>query len=666
MPKISPAQILLLSLLLNGCFCAAIAATAIALPSTWILLLALTVGCGLLAGITLWIPGSPTPNGFWLYGALPLTAAIALYFLGVSGSLNDDFKTTAAYLSPILFVLGTVVPVLGILWQRWRRWRKAAIASRQGLAIAVRSEVELRQQQSLHNAVRQYLVREPAQTPVARLWDVEVKMGKQPKQKLPPDRRILDVLVGEAKPAEKKDAEDSQLRMRTIAGIVLILGAPGSGKTSTVLELAGDLCDRALQDESAPVPVVLDLARWHGDRSLERWLVEEVTDKYDVTPQLTRELLASDRLLPLLDGLDELDSDRQEECLSAIGRSQREGHPLPLVISTCMDSYQQRQTRLRLHSAIGLKPLSVEQIEDYLLNSRSRELWENIQSDRNLLKLAKTPLLLNLMTVAYEEILIHSWKRLTSRDERQQYAINAYIRRQLYRDMDSRWYRGKTQPSAEQTKQWLRGLATGMSDRNLTVFSVEHLPAISLHSSWNSLQYPLTILLSCSAIYVLSFFAIYGIEVGKIYGFLFAAIVLSCAALVVVKASDIEIKTTSYQMLWLSAAASVSCCLLGLVSFQAIGAILSQINGKGTGVMYLLSVLFFIAAISPLLGLLGGILTGIPWIKHLSARLVLWRNGETPWNYTRFLNYLSERLFLKRVGNRYRFIHTLVRDRLNG
>ena len=66
-------------------------------------------------------------------------------------------------------------------------------------------------------------------------------------------------------------------------------------------------------------------------------------------------------------------------------------------------------------------------------------------------------------------------------------------------------------------------------------------------------------------------------------------------------------------------------------------------------------------------GLLLGLLvamprSGTPVIKHFTLRLILYRNGYIPWNYARFLDYCTERLFLQRVGGRYRFIHKLLQD----
>jgi len=47
---------------------------------------------------------------------------------------------------------------------------------------------------------------------------------------------------------------------------------------------------------------------------------------------------------------------------------------------------------------------------------------------------------------------------------------------------------------------------------------------------------------------------------------------------------------------------------------------------------------------------------------HFSLRLILYRNGSIPWNYARFLDYCTKRLFLQRVGGRYRFIHRLLQE----
>ena len=62
------------------------------------------------------------------------------------------------------------------------------------------------------------------------------------------------------------------------------------------------------------------------------------------------------------------------------------------------------------------------------------------------------------------------------------------------------------------------------------------------------------------------------------------------------------------------------------------------------------------------IGLLFGLFStaGIACIQHFTLRLLLYYNGCIPWNYARFLNYATERIFLQKVGGGYIFIHRLL------
>ena len=59
---------------------------------------------------------------------------------------------------------------------------------------------------------------------------------------------------------------------------------------------------------------------------------------------------------------------------------------------------------------------------------------------------------------------------------------------------------------------------------------------------------------------------------------------------------------------------------------------------------------------------LGLSLSGRACIQHFALRFVLYRSGLSPWNYARFLNYATDRMFLQRIGGRYRFIHKLLQE----
>jgi len=64
-------------------------------------------------------------------------------------------------------------------------------------------------------------------------------------------------------------------------------------------------------------------------------------------------------------------------------------------------------------------------------------------------------------------------------------------------------------------------------------------------------------------------------------------------------------------------------------------------------------------------GLIGGLIAAIfgggkACIQHLTLRLILYAHGCIPWNYARFLDYATERIFLQKVGGGYIFIHRLL------
>ena len=101
-------------------------------------------------------------------------------------------------------------------------------------------------------------------------------------------------------------------------GLLLILGEPGSGKTTTLLELARTLLERARDDIKERVPVVLNLSSWKKKQPLAEWISGELSEKYRVPRKIARFWLQHDYLLPLLDGLDEVETLMQPDCVAAI------------------------------------------------------------------------------------------------------------------------------------------------------------------------------------------------------------------------------------------------------------------------------------------------------------------------------------------------------------
>jgi predicted NACHT family NTPase len=357
-----------------------------------------------------------------------------------------SFASISLFLFAIAGGIGCALPrVNGILSKGYKKFNRI------DLLTAVDKEITLRLQQTLHNAVLKTLLHEDPPKQTLRP-DIDVKIAKQPRYELPSDANIITVF---------DQAE----------GKMLILGAPGSGKTTLLLDLANALCQRAFNDDSAAIPVLFDLMGWREDQTLANWLVLELNTKYNIPSNEADFLLKSGKLLLLLDGLNEL-KNRQEQCILAINQFVANcSYPIHLAISTRFNEYKAGKGRLRLKAAILLRPLNETKIREYLINARSRELWHNIETEPNLLELAKTPLLLSMMTLAYEEILIHSWKRLTEKEELRQYLFNAYIRRQLSKPINAR-----KQPTPDKVRSWLIWLAKQLEINHQPQFSLDNIP----------------------------------------------------------------------------------------------------------------------------------------------------------------------------------------------
>ena len=251
--------------------------------------------------------------------------------------------------------------------------------TQQELLDWVAHEVDSRLKNSLHNRVSILLEKEEDPTQVNPPWAIDVKIGTRQPFRLPSNTTITNIY----------DRED-------IKGRLLILGAPGSGKTTTLLQLAQVLINRAEEDVNQPVPVLLNLSSWKDDKqSIKDWIIADLKLKYGVRKDIGQQWLEEAVIIPLLDGLDELASARQSLGVERINQFLQPSSWLsPLVVCSRSEEYQRAATQLGLNGSTILQPLNQEKIRDYVLRTEGEQLWDSIKDDPSFMNLAQTPLLL--------------------------------------------------------------------------------------------------------------------------------------------------------------------------------------------------------------------------------------------------------------------------------
>jgi energy-coupling factor transporter ATP-binding protein EcfA2 len=607
--------------------------------------------------------------------------------------------------------------------------------AQQELLNYVASQVEGRLNYSLHNRVSIFLELEKEEDPsqVNPPWEIYVKIGTKKSSMLSSETKITDIY-------DRKD----------IQGRLLILGAPGSGKTTMLLQLAQVLICRSQEDINQPIPVLLDLSSWKDDKqSIKNWILDELTAKrykpIKIRKDIAEKWLADGTILPFLDGLDELASDRQEACVKLINQFlNSEWGVKPLVVCSRTEEYQLYKTQLELNGSIIIQPLNQRQIQDYVLRTEGEKLWHDMRDDQNMMELAKTPLLLNIIVISYDEISFEQWHNLKTPQKRLSYLFDAYIRR-----MFSRRYQGK-QPIREDSLRWLKWLANQLTEQKQTQFFIENLQPNCLNRKIQKRVYwwviaPIRGMIGWQIGWLIgwavvelffdpyqnleSFTNLYGSSLQIILG-LAIAVISSLTSGTIMLIETIKwglpiIGTAMVLFGWFILALFIGLLLgiffwikfglidyliysliysgsLGIIS-GAIAAVIGAMAGPPIEtrdrpnqgmfqsvantiiisiVSYPICVSIWIALAwifkwifhrnidsndlqdSLIFGTVGVfsaiLLGGCSAIQHLTLRFILWSSGAIPWNYARFLNYATNRLFLQRVGGGYRFIHNLL------
>ncbi|NER91524.1 NACHT domain-containing protein [Moorena sp. SIO3A2] len=562
-------------------------------------------------------------------------------------------------------------------------------------------------EKSLHNQVLIELGLEERPDAITNPWSEIIEIGENSPQPLSEGTKVIDVF-------------DQIGTGRTL----LILGDPGSGKTTTLLELARNLIDRAEQDTDQLIPVVFNLSSWAKKRqAIADWLVEELNTIYQVPKKIRQAWVKNQQLLPLLDGLDEVKADYRDECILALNRFKKD-YGAELVVCSRIKDYEALSNRLNFQKAVYLRVLSLAQIYDYLnlVGADLTGLRTLIEKDKEWKKLANSPLMLNIMTLAYQGVAVEDLPRTEVVEEWRRQLFDAYIEKMFKRRKTNQRY------NKAQVKRWLIWMDQRMVEESQTVFLIENMQPYWLVNRKQKQTYRLMVGLMIGLMVGLMSGLILGLILGLVPGLILGLILGLVAGLKEgskeeiktveilqfnwkkilinllmfglmfglmgglmtgliggligglmfgLESSEIQTKTNPNQGIWKSACNAITLLLMvglmvGLIPGLMAGLTEGLTEGPTEELMAglmagrtegLTEGLMGGLMLGLIFGLIGGMVNGgMASIQHFFLRLVLYFNNCIPWNYARFLDYAADRIFLQKVGGGYIFIHRMLME----
>jgi hypothetical protein len=271
---------------------------------------------------------------------------------------------------------------------------------------------------------------------------------------------------------------------------LVVVGQAGAGKTVFTLRFTLDLLAR--RQPGDPVPVIFGLHTWNPlEQPLQEWMAARLAADYPALGNagkpgrtIASELVGGDRILPVLDGLDEVSQPLRGDALRTLNMSLGKGAP---VIVTCRESdYQQVVAEadvLTSAAVIELLPLQLSDLAGYLprtarkipaaMPGGSTTKWDPVlqrmgtdpgdPACRMLLDVLSTPLMTSLARSAYSDtaadpaVLLDS--KWTDRREIESHLLDGFIPAAFAGPVTIGPRRGRPGPRAQDAERWLSFLA---------------------------------------------------------------------------------------------------------------------------------------------------------------------------------------------------------------
>lgn len=327
---------------------------------------------------------------------------------------------------------------------------------------------------------------------------------------------------------------------------LVVLGKAGSGKTVLAHHLIHQLLDQ--RESTDPVPVLFSLNTWDVTTPLRDWLVAQLRRDYDLDgtdftgTTLAQALVDNDRILPVLDGFDEITAERRatEEnhrtALSALNDTD-----LPMVLTSRPDEYRDAVAGdlfLAKAAAIELEDLTFDDFASYLTRTARKNPYGNGDTAwdpvfRHLRKQAHDPASAQLRQVLSTPLMVFLARTIYSAPSRrdpaellnttvfrsaqhlENHLLDAFIPAVYGENTDTKGQHPRWRP--EQAQRWLGHLADHLTRLNTHDLAWWQL-VTTLRRSTRSLITTITFGLAVGVAFGLAFGVAFGLTIGVAFG----------------------------------------------------------------------------------------------------------------------------------------------------
>lgn len=266
---------------------------------------------------------------------------------------------------------------------------------------------------------------------------------------------------------------------------MLILGEPGSGKTTALLEIARESIDDARKDIILPIPVVLNLSSWAAEKEpkpLDQWLITELNRIYQFSGKQCKDWVKKQQLLLFLDGLDEVRKTKRGDCVVAINQFLQDYDETEMVVCCRIQNYNNISEKLRFQTAVFYQQLTDQQIQRYFDDAGDTlsGVKELKAEEKEIKKLVKNPLTLNFIAVAYKDKSKYELLDIEAFDNRQKHLLDTYVKRRFEEEKLSDYgsinlEKSKLQYSERQSRYWLSWMAQKITYRERQELLIEQI-----------------------------------------------------------------------------------------------------------------------------------------------------------------------------------------------